>query len=229
MRLISTMICVASLLLGCSGSGSDGYDSTVYVYDDWLYHHDEWYDDEFWIWVDDHPDCCEDADDIRQALQEWYDDLDEAQQEAVRDRVERWMEERGVEPGAGQSARDLVLDTAAERWTALTPAERQEWLAVRQARIERRRVTGGAAGLSSEQQTALRERAAGLSPEQIAALRESAQGVSLDPDPRLSGRDLQGYSGGFQRSISFHPTPGRAGLSGGTGFRAAGGGRGGRR
>jgi hypothetical protein len=125
-------------------------------------------------------------------------------------------------PAAGQSGKDLILETASERWTALTPAERQQWLDQRRARIKQRRATGSASSLTSDQRAALGERAAVLSPEQRAALRESAQGISFD---QVSGRAT---AGGVPRSISNHPTPSRAGLSGGTRFQAArGGGRGG--
>jgi hypothetical protein len=220
MRLMLTLCCAAGLLSGCSSDGMTHGSSVHYAYDDWLYHHYDWYDDDFWIWVDDHPDSCDDEDDIEEALQNWYDDLDPDQQQAVRDRVQTWMDQHGVVPAAGQSGKDLVLETASERWAALTPAERQQWLDQRRSRIEQRRVTGSAAHLTSDQRAALSERAADLSPEQRAALRESAQGMSFD---RVSER------GGVHRSISNHPTPGRAGLSGGARFRAArGGGRGGR-
>jgi hypothetical protein len=222
MRLMLTLFCAVCLLCGCSSEGTTYGSSVSYVYDDWLYHHYDWYDDDFWIWVDDHPDCCNDQDDIRHALQEWYAGLDPEQQRAVRDRVEVWMNERGVVPAAGQSPRDLVLDTAAERWSTLTPAERQQWLDQRRERIERRQAEGSGGSLSADQR-ALRERAADLSPEQYAALRESAQAVSFDP---VSARSLQ------RSSISNHPVPSRAGLSRGSGFRSAGGrsrGGGGRR
>jgi hypothetical protein len=222
MRLMLTLFCTVCLLCGCSSEGTTYGSSVSYVYDDWLYHHYDWYDDDFWIWVDDHPDCCNDQDDIRYALQEWYAGLDLEQQRAVRDRVEVWMNERGVVPAAGQSPRDLVLDTAAERWSTLTPAERQQWLDQRRERIERRQAEGSAGSLNADQR-ALRERAADLSPEQYAALRESAQAVSFDP---VSARSLQ------RSSISNHPVPSRAGLSRGSGFRSAGGrsrGGGGRR
>jgi hypothetical protein len=220
MRLMLTIFCAVGLLSGCSSEGTPYGSSVSYVYDDWLYQHHDWYDDDFWIWVDDHPDCCDDEDDIEEALQSWYDDLDPDQQQAVRDRVQTWMDQHGVVPAAGQSGKDLVLETVSERWAALTPAERQQWLDQRRSRIEQRRATASASHLTSDQRAALSERAADLSPEQRAALRESAQGMSFD---RVSER------GGVHRSISNHPTPGRAGLSGGARFRAArGGGRGGR-
>jgi hypothetical protein len=223
MRLILTVFCAAGLLCGCSSEGTTGGSSVSYVYDDWFYHHYDWYDDDFWIWVDDHPDCCDDEDDIEEALQNWYDDLDPDQQQAVRDRVQTWMDQHGVVATAGQSGKDLVLETASERWAALTPAERQQWLDQRRSRIEQRRATASASRLTSDQRAVLSERAADLSPEQRAALRESAQGMSFD---RVSGR---GAAGGVRRSISNHPTPSRTDLSGGKRFRAArAGGRGGR-
>ena len=58
------------------------------------------------------------------------------------------MDEHGVVPGAGQSCKDLVLETASERWAALAPAERQQWLDQRRSRIEQRRARGSAAGLT---------------------------------------------------------------------------------
>ena len=81
---------------------------------------------------------------------------------------------------------------------------------------------GSASHLTPDQRAALDERAASLSPEQRAALRESGQGLSSD---RATGRGATGT----YRSISRHPTPSRAGLSGGVRLQAArGGGRGGR-
>jgi hypothetical protein len=223
MRPIVTIFCAAGLLWGCASDGTTGGSSVTYVYDDWLYHHYDWYDDDFWVWVDDHPNCCDDEDDIKEALQNWYDDLDPDQQQAVRDRVQTWMDQHGVVPAPGQSGKDLVLETASERWAALTPAERQQWLDQRRSRIEQRRATASASSLTSDQRGALSERGADLSPQQRAALLESAQGVSFD---RVSAR---GAAGGVRRSISNHPTPSRAGLSGGKRFRAArAGGRGGR-
>ena len=95
----------ACLICGCTGNGTGG-SSASYVYDDWVYYHHDWYDDDFWIWVDEHPDCCDDQADLKEALQDWYDNLDPGQQQAVRDRVQIWMDEHGVVPAAGQSARD---------------------------------------------------------------------------------------------------------------------------
>ena len=219
-RLKAAVFCAALLLGGCAADRTAGGGAEATVHDDWLYHHYHWYDDDYWIWADEHPDCCEDEDDIRDSLRTWYDGLDPEEQQKVQDRVEDWMEEHGIEPASGQSAKDLVLETAAERWAALTPAERQQWRDDRRARIEQRRAAG-AQSLTAEQRAALSARAADLDPEQRAALLESAQGTSLEG---ASSRRAH-------RSIGNHPTPGRAGMSaGGTRFHAArGGGRGGRR
>ena len=217
MRPILTIFCAAGLLCGCVGEGTTGGGSVTYVYDDWLYHHYDWYDDDFWIWVDDHPDCCDDQDDIKEALQDWYDGLDPSQQQAVHDRAQTWMDEHGVVPAAGQSGKDLVLETASERWTALTPAERQQWLDQRRSRIEQRRATGSASRLTSDQRAALNERATDLSPDQRAALRESAQGMSFDRDiwPRSAGGrrpplDQPSPDPEPCRSVRWHPLPRRA-------------------
>jgi hypothetical protein len=216
---ICAAFAAAVLLAACAG-GDQGGGGQATAYNDWLYHRHDWYDDDYWEWADDHPECCQDEDDIRDSLRTWYDGLDPDEQQKVQDRVEDWMEEHGIEPAGGQSARDLVLDTAAERWAALTPAERQQWRDDRAARIERRRAAG-AQGLTVEQRAALSERAADLDPDQRAALLESGQGTSFEG---ASNRRTQ-------RSISNHPTPRRSGMSaGGTRFKAArGGGRGGRR
>jgi hypothetical protein len=212
----------AFLLLSCgtdsapSSGPAAPYPYSPYAYHDWLYLHYYWYDDDFWEWVDDHPTCCYDRDDIKQGLQTWYQGLDPAQQQVVRDRVQTWMDENGVVPEAGQSPRDLVLQTASERWAALTPAERQQWLDQRSARIEQRRASGSS--LTLEQRAALRDRLARLSPEQRSALRESGAGASFSRGDRA------------RSSLSNHPTPGRTGLSSGMRFRSGGfGGRGGGR
>ena len=150
-----------------------------------------------------------------------YDGLD-PQQQAVRDGVQTWMDEQGVAPAAGQSAKELVPETASERLGSVDGPERRQWLDQRRARIEQHQATGSASRLTSEQRDTAAERASSLSPEQRAALRESAQGSSFD---RVSGRG----GAGAHRSLSLHPTPGRAGLSGGARFQAMrGGSRGGR-
>jgi len=221
MLLRTALFGAACLLCGCASDGTTDAGPARYVYGDWLYYQQGWYDDDFWAWVDDHPDCCEGQDDLKDALQDWYNGLDPAQQRVARDRVQAWLDDHGVVPAAGQSARELVLEPAFERWTALTAAERRQWLDRRDARIEQRRASGLASPEILDQRAALAG-AADLNPEQRAALRESAQGMSLDS---FSDR---GASGAY-RSINRHPTPSRAGLSGGTRFHAArGGGRGGR-
>jgi hypothetical protein len=215
MRLMLTLFCAAGLLCGCASNWPSGGGSVTYLHDDWLYHYYDWYDDDFWIWVDDHPECWDDQDDIKEALQEWYGGLDPGQQQAVRDRVQTWMDEQAVVPAAGQSSKDLVLETASERWTALTPAERQQWLDQRRARIEQRRATGSASSLTSDQRAALGECAADLSPEQRAALRESAQGISFRPGlrPRHGRRgpplDQQSPDSQPCWSVRRHALPGR--------------------
>ena len=92
--------------------------------------------------VDEHPDCCDDQDDLKKALQDWYDGLEPVEQQAVRDGVQTWMDEQGVAPASGQSGKELVLETASERWAALTPPERRQWLDQRRTRIEQRQAAG---------------------------------------------------------------------------------------
>jgi hypothetical protein len=221
MLLRTTLFGAACLLCGCTSNGTTNAGPASYVYGDWLYYEQGWYDDDFWDWFDEHPDCCDDQNDLKGALQDWYDGLDPAQKQEARDRVQAWMDDHGVVPAAGQSAGELVLETASERWTALTAAERRQWLDQRVARVEERRALRSASSPMVDQRADLAG-AGGLDPEQRAALSESAQGMSFDP---FSDR---GASGAY-RSISRHPTPSRAGLSGGPRFQAArGGGRAGR-
>src|SRR5262245_60119090 len=115
MRNLLIILGAACLLAGCESGGASGpstpYPSSPYAYNDWLDLHYYWYDDDFWIWADEHPECCYDRDDIKQGLQTWYQGLDPSQQQAVRDRAQNWMNENGIVPAAGQSPRDLVLDT----------------------------------------------------------------------------------------------------------------------
>ena len=217
--LVRALFCAAFLLCGCSSDRSAGGGAQATVHNDWLYHHYHWYDDDFWIWADEHPECCDDDDDLRDELKTWYDGLDPEDQQKVRDRVQDWMDENGVTPAGGQSPADLVAQTASERWAALTPEERRDWMDQRRERVEQRRAAGGQ-GLSAEQRAALGERA-DLDPEQRAALQESGRGTSLESDSTRRS----------SRAISNHPTPRRTGLSaGGTRFHGMrGGGRGGRR
>ena len=55
MRLRAALFGAACLIGGCTGDGSTGAGSPRYVYDDWIYYQQSWYDDDFWVWVDDHP------------------------------------------------------------------------------------------------------------------------------------------------------------------------------
>src|SRR3954447_27057042 len=103
------------------------------------------------------------------------------------------MDDNGVETASGQSAKDLVLETASERWAVLTPAERQIWLDQRRTRIDQRRAAGAMPRWSGERSAPLDGGTATLNPEQRAALRESAQAASFD---RFSSR---GRNGGFNR------------------------------
>ena len=103
MRLSWIAVCLGCLLCACAGDRATGGGAQASVYNDWLYHHYHWYDDDFWIWADDQPDCCTDEDDLKEALSTWYDGLDPDEQQAVQDRVKSWMEENGIEPAAGQS------------------------------------------------------------------------------------------------------------------------------
>jgi hypothetical protein len=48
---------------------------------------------------------------VEREVQEWYAGLDPEQQQAVRDRVEVWMNERGVVPGAPGSPRETWCST----------------------------------------------------------------------------------------------------------------------
>jgi hypothetical protein len=144
MRLTVLVVCAACLTCGCASNGTTGGDSAIDVYDDWLYYQQDRYDDDFRVWVDENPDCCDDREEIRDALQEWYDGLDAAEQQEARDRIQDWLDDRGVATAAGQSVRDLVLETASSRWAALRPAERQQWLERRAARVKQRRATGHA-------------------------------------------------------------------------------------
>ena len=128
-----------------------------------------------------------------------------------------WRRARGRPVGQGSGSRDGIgAMGGADARGAPTMA--------RPAALAHGATPGDGFGVAPDPRPAgcVERRAASLSPEQRAALRESAQGMSFD---RVSGR---GGAGGY-RSISPHPTPGRAGLSGGARFRAArGGGRGGR-
>src|SRR4051812_27007101 len=171
MLLRTTLFGAACLLCGCTSNGTTNAGPARYVYGDWLYYEQGWYDDDFWDWVDDHPDCCDDQNDLKVALQDWYDGLDPAQKQEARDRVQTWTDEHEVAPAAGQSARDLVLETASQRWTALTPVERRQWLDQRRARIDQRLAAGSSSRPSSDRSGAFSDRTASLSPEQRAALR----------------------------------------------------------
>jgi Protein of unknown function (DUF3106) len=131
----------------------------------------------------------------------------------------------------GKSRRELILATASERWDALSPEERQSWLAGRQERAEQRQAL--ASRLTPEQQAEVRARVASMTPEQRAAAR-----ARLDDSPGSAGaRDRIGDASAglgsardtsrFDDHMVSHPTPRRA-IGSSPRFRTAGS-RGGRR
>jgi hypothetical protein len=219
-------------LMGCANDDPAPVDPMAYAYRDWLYHPYGWYDDPFWIWVDDNPGCCATGDDLKDALDDWWDDLDPDEQDQVREQADSWLEDHGLEPAAGENRRDLILDTAAERWEALSPEERSSWLAERQERIAERRAI--ADQLSPEQRAAIEDRVQSLTPEQREAARTRLGDVSPSRaaavSDRVAGAEFAGRtpdrvrdSHRFQYRMTNHPIPARSQIRATPRFRAAGG------
>lgn len=207
-------------LLGCGSDGPPNSDLTAQAYEDWLYHSDSWYDEPFWIWVDDHPDCCGDGEDLKEALGQWWETLDPEEQEEVRERADNWLDERGLETVEGQSKRDLILDTASDRWESLTPEERQNWLEQSTARIEARNILQD--GSLTEEQ--LRQRVENLTPEQrqaVEARLANSQRQALPSNSLAEGGTLSLETSGFTN----HPMPGRSALRTNQRFRSVARGR----
>jgi len=205
---------LAGLLTACADDRSPSDTAAVNAYDDWIYHPDGWYDDSFWIWIDNNPDCCDDEN-IRESLEDWWNDLDSGEQDDIRDRLQGWLDANGLEPAEGETMREFVLGTAAERWDALIPEERQQWLSGREDRIEKRRQL--TEDMTPEQRAAIEAKRESVTPEQRdAALATLEQSIAAQPNR-------------FGDPISNHPIPGRSDISGSSRFRAGDGfgGRGG--
>jgi hypothetical protein len=193
-------------IAACAGNGEQ---PQVVVYDTWLYDSEYWYDDDFWRWLDEQDDEEIDRDDIRQALDEWYDGLDPADQEAVRQRVDEWLEAHDLEPVGEADRRQLIADTVSDRWNAMAPEERQDWLDTRRDRAVVREPAA-----SPEARAAAQDRLADLDRETLRSRPETwGEGRVADRAP--------GAFGGF----GAHPLPARDGMrSGSVGFSRGGGG-----
>jgi hypothetical protein len=220
MRAVALLMTMGAILTACAAEDRAPVDPVAYAYNDWLYHPYGWYDDPFWVWVDDNPGCCDSGDDLRAALEGWWGGLDPDQQDTVRDQADQWLADHDLEPAPGESRRDLILDTAAERWEALTLEDRQAWLVDRQERVARRRELSDQ--MTPDQRAELRARVEDLTPEQKAAARDrladtaGAHGVDRNDVARL--RD----SHRFEYRMVNHPTPSRAGLQATPRFRHPG-------
>ena len=217
MRKIVLAVGLAVLMAGCAEHERSSTTPANHAYSDWMHHPYSWYDDSFWIWVDNDPECCADDWDIDEALEDWWEDLDSDEQDEVRDELQRWLDDHGLEPAEGQSMRDFVLDTASERWGVLTPEERQQWLSGREGRIEVRREL--AQNMTPEQRAALETKLDSVTPEQ----REAAR-IRLEQSYQRPAIREQRFS--YQQTN--HPIPSRRAISASPRFRAAAG-RSGRR
>lgn len=218
MRKMILVAGLAALLGGCADDAGGPSHGSVYAYDDWIYHPYGWYDDPFWIWVDNNPDCCDSGDDIKESLEDWWNDLDEGEQDDVRDKVGDWLDDHGLEPAEGETMQQFVLDTASERWETLTPEERQQWLSGRDDRIEKRREL--AQDMTPEQRAALEAKLDSVTPEQREAARARLEQSYQRPSTRQDR---------FQYRMSNHPVPRRSAVSASPRFRAARSRAGGRR
>jgi hypothetical protein len=208
-RRLFLAIASSGLVVGCAGDPGPGPPQTV-VYDTWLYDSEYRYDDEFSHWLDEQDDEEIDRDDIRQAFDEWYDGLAPADQEAVRQRVDDWLEAHDLEPVGEADQRQLIADTVSDRWTAMSPEERQTWLDTR-----RDRAVARDPGASPEARASAQDRLAGIDRE---TLRSRPNTWSLG---RTADREAGAFGG-----LAAHPQPARDGMrSGNVGFSRSGGGR----
>ena len=213
-RRVFALLPGAWLLVACAGQPQPPPQP---IYSVWLHDDYYWYDDDFWIWIDDNPDCCSNPDDLRDALKRWWEGLPPDQQDKVRQRVADWLEEHGLQPENVTEVRELVLETVQDRWDALTPEERRAWLDGRSDRAKARLAQrSGVDPLTLDQDR----------------LRARAQGWRADLTPEQRAELARQYSA--QRTFANHPTPsgypsaGRVGFSdragrGGGGFGGGGG------
>lgn len=213
MRRRSALIGTLGLLAACTSGQPVAPPGPVYSV--WLHDDYYWYDDDFWIWVDDNPDCCADPEDLREALERWWNGLPPDQQAKIKERVEDWLEAHDLRPSSREEARDLVFDTVRDRWAAMTPEERRDWLDGRGERARARLAERSGVDPLTIERDQLRARAEGwradLTPEQRTELARRAEA---------------------RRAVVNHPTPQADRTAGRVSFERgglAGGGRGGGR
>ena len=195
----STLIGTVFLVLaGCaSQSTTTSPYGAYYAFDNWLYHDVYWYDDPFWIWIDDHPGCCNDVDGLRDAMEDWWSGLDDSQKDELRGSINRWAEDNNVDL-EGRQGIELVRDTAVERWSAMSPSERQQWVDGRHERIEQRRIQ------APEAVSGLDGGSRAQAENAVAEARQRAAASDRSPD---------------RARVGSHPRPSRANVQSGMRFR----------
>ncbi|EKL9830107.1 hypothetical protein AB8I23_002108 [Vibrio alginolyticus] len=113
---ILVLLC-GSVLAGCSSSDHSGSYSTVYYssgyYDPWWYDHDD-----YWIYY--YPGCCDNGDEYKEKLEEWWNGLDEDQQQSIKDKVEDWKDD---DMSANIDNMKRQLD---DHWQSLPDEQKQE-------------------------------------------------------------------------------------------------------
>ena len=111
---------------GCtSGYYTAGYTTSLY--------------DPFWYWFDYHAYwyCCDDGDDIdwREALEDYWDGLSDAEKNDALDNIQGWVDENRPDL-AGVTDPDALVNAisadlagqAQQRWASLSPSEKQGYL-----------------------------------------------------------------------------------------------------
>ncbi|MGU5663176.1 MULTISPECIES: hypothetical protein [Aeromonas] len=120
MRVILLAPLFALSLAGCSsssgggaGAGPGGPYGGVYGASYW------WYDDYYGYWNDYYPWCCDNQGEFDELIKKWWNGLDPARQQEIKEKYQDWQEDHG-QPDLVTLRGDL-----ATRWHAMTPEQRQ--------------------------------------------------------------------------------------------------------
>lgn len=120
MRVILLAPLFALSLAGCSspsdggaGAGPGGPYGGVYGASYW------WYDDYYGYWNDYYPWCCDNQGEFDELIKKWWNGLDPARQQEIKEKYQDWQEDHG-QPDLATLRGDL-----ATRWHAMTPEQQQ--------------------------------------------------------------------------------------------------------
>ncbi|MFV0575655.1 MAG: hypothetical protein ACK5NC_09650 [Vibrio sp.] len=165
-----------TLLTGCSSYSYSSHPSSRYAYSNgygYNYANEWWYND-YWYYQDHaYPHCCHTDEEMEDALEHWWDTLDDDEQDEIRDKVKDWRQGDNIDLPALRQDIQNKYDTL--------PADKKQAL-----NEKREEIRNQMNGMSDSDRQSIRDQLStkGLSDEQKQAVRERVANTNLTEEQK---------------------------------------------